>query len=1188
MLHAGSVASMSSSGHQHHYSTSPSSSAPSAPSVVVVKRSASPTPPHRVDPSTAAARHAAAQLAAEESSLAIKIPTSAFSRSPSPNPAPAEPQINDGVGNLNRWSQSTTSSVGVESPRRDRASSGAASHSIWNRRKQSASQPASPHREELSPKSVSKRPDAHAHSMTIHLPDQHRRNAPSLDKPLPPPIPPLTSLHIPMSSVVTPNEDTLLTANSFTPSSSGLLTPLSYSAFDYFGNGATASASSKRDPPPAVRHTHQTPSEGRSHSSSRHPSHHRQTSSIEEASSADPSQRRTKSRGDRRDKDKKTMLSKALEKANTAVLLDNAMNYEGALDAYQDACRLLEFVMDRTSGYDDKRKLDAIRDTYTIRIDELLQLQATTQSVREQKRLPPRPMSNGSLEFSPTLQIDEAMAGNRDSAVIETATLTRIIDAPSTRSFMPRNSFLTDAIREVEGSSEEGFLGPLWERSKSPFRQSTFSDRTARPQDDVEDTYIPRPLTPRRAPSAEPQEDLEQDFDDTIILMSEPASEPMVGSCDPVSWLDTIEESGSDASSVHSRSSRHSVHRKDLRMPTDDTEMDFDAAFDAAVEAAYEDGYMPDHDALGDASMSQSLDLDVAPPVEGFGFATDTEDELDEDAEEERILDDITRDYIDHGFDFDMQSKSALPRQSGSSGFSRDTWQSSVVSNRTTAGTSLSTVAKGVLPDVIRPESQSTPSGLDLAQSSTLLPDFVYGQSSARPLSVISEGSKSVQDRRSTGPNFRSLKIETTKQLDQRARAALPVINDELVKDDNEEDNEEHIASNRPISEVPSLHRFEKSLISPQKIHSAASDATIDSVVPPNSADTMSSMRSPRPRMFRKHKSSLSLRDHGISEEPAVGIPLTPLSASFGLPSAFHDNGLPTARRPLPHITASGNSYPANMRDGLVSTAKLFDTSLGEMSQPSSPQSQDSTFPVSLEPCPESTLLRPFWLLRSIASTISHSKGGYITNRLFVPREVWQTRNVKLRSIDDKVSQCDLLTAALGKLSKVDTYDADAVLEELQAFEEVMERVQAILIKRLGSDVGVQGVGAFFKDATTVDMGGAVSSEAGKDAPKTNSGKSYLWRKLRSKNTGAGGTGSFASATMPTVPMTSFVPVDKRTAYKHEVPQENTFEGPLKEYMYSLIRLCEAAQVLGKFILESHVNAVDPKLMCFLIFRPSG
>jgi hypothetical protein len=54
------------------------------------------------------------------------------------------------------------------------------------------------------------------------------------------------------------------------------------------------------------------------------------------------------------------MLSKALQKANAAVLLDNAQNFEGAMEAYDQACALLQQVMVRSSGDDDRKKLEAI------------------------------------------------------------------------------------------------------------------------------------------------------------------------------------------------------------------------------------------------------------------------------------------------------------------------------------------------------------------------------------------------------------------------------------------------------------------------------------------------------------------------------------------------------------------------------------------------------------------------------------------------------------------------------------------------------------------------------------------------------------------------------------------------------------------------------------------------------------
>lgn len=56
----------------------------------------------------------------------------------------------------------------------------------------------------------------------------------------------------------------------------------------------------------------------------------------------------------------KAMLSKALAKANTAVQLDKAQNYESARESYIEACELLHQVLARTTGGEDRNKLEAI------------------------------------------------------------------------------------------------------------------------------------------------------------------------------------------------------------------------------------------------------------------------------------------------------------------------------------------------------------------------------------------------------------------------------------------------------------------------------------------------------------------------------------------------------------------------------------------------------------------------------------------------------------------------------------------------------------------------------------------------------------------------------------------------------------------------------------------------------------
>jgi hypothetical protein len=191
-------------------------------------------------------------------------------------------------------------------------------------------------------------------------------------------------------------------------------------------------------------------------------------------------------------------------------------------------------------------------------------------------------------------------------------------------------------------------------------------------------------------------------------------------------------------------------------------------------------------------------------------------------------------------------------------------------------------------------------------------------------------------------------------------------------------------------------------------------------------------------------------------------------------------------------------------------------------------------------------------------------------------------KGVKLKNIDDKISSCDMLTAALQKLSSVDTLDADAVLEEMQAFEVILDQVQTQLAKKLGNEVGVHSVSSLFKDAYTVGTGSTldVNSEKGSHgsqdhAPKgaMAQSKSYLssWRKLRSKNSAVGlssmagaksavGEVSKDSLTMTTLPMTNLTTI--RFA-KRDVSGV-VFEGPNAAYMGSLAKLFDSVQILGK------------------------
>ena len=958
-------------------------------------------------------------------------------------------------------------------------------------------------------------------------------------------------------------------------------------------------------------------------------------------------ERRPRTR-ERAEKDKKAMLSKALQKANTAVLLDNAQNFEAALEAYSDACRLLQQVMDRSSGAEDKRKLDAIKITYTTRIEELQEIEESRPPTRLEKGLPTRPMSDDGSIKSPRLgsysPVEESSELTEEPTVIETARMTRIVDVPqlSYPISSNRDSFFSRTLADVERVGQTSD-----EQSRSPFKASMNlhdairedDNETAEPTpaaqlslpDNPRNTYMPAPLLPRKQSSPTLESAKDQSWG---LLDQEPAqqlddiSRDRTESNASVSWLDTIDESGSsDTSSVHSHSSNNGLHRKHIRNTSGETDPDFDAAFDAAVEAAYNEGLEPDLDGRSrretihaDPHSESAFDENVSPMD-----VRHAKDGLEDDEEEERILNEFTQDY-GHGFKFDLDSKSALPRQSDSSGYSRSTWQSSQVSDRNTAGSSLSTVPEDLLNARFSGKPASIVSSVNTVRADGPPPGPPPTGALPRPPSPSDKrNSATVRARRLSGQNAKQLRIETFTMRPVSRKRASTFHHSPGVSMTDEEQRSRIFGSDvligAPLEPSTSDPEHEQVLRSPPSIDLALhlpNDVSVSragSVRVNNSVDHPSELRPMKTNPFRRNKSSISLREHQTSlplRDDSDHTVSTPMSATFAT--------LRT-KRSLEPLTSQRTNFPmlsgAQPIDGqYVNGAYLFDTALAVSHAPSSPRSQTETSqPAGLEPCPESSLLRPFWLMRAIGSSITHPRGGFVTSRLFVPRDVWQTRGVKLKSLDEKVANCDLLTAALGRIAGVDTYDADAVMEELQGFEEVMERVQATLTKKLGSDVGVHGAISMFRDATTPSGNGntstsnsdAASSTTDK-AAKSNSGKSYLssWRKLRSKssgtplsttnhsskiNTSASAAGEKGEPyTMVSVPMTNFIPVERRGQKAAPNLKAMAFEGPQKEYMGSLARLVQGIGILGKshspitihlqFIAIAKLLAYVPTVQC--------
>ena len=822
-----------------------------------------------------------------------------------------------------------------------------------------------------------------------------------------------------------------------------------------------------------------------------------------------------------------------------------------------------------------------------IRIDELRHQDIPSQQPND-KALPERPLSDESLTGEAIHLFDGDEEGD---AIIETATAQRIIDNTlRVAELIPpdfperRQSLLSAVEKELRERPTSGTSVRLFEHS--PPNSSGEEARSERLDHSLNLAPIntidcmPPPLSPRRP-----------------FPLDQPAQD---SGNETTSWLDTIDESTtSSPSSSPSRSSGIYLRSRYSRRASNGTEAAFDAALDAAVEAAYDQGLEPvneisdgffDDSVVNNArrnieiakqrvreaeleaqvAMARGRENRRAQQETMFGQPEPIDSSYvdDEAEEEERLLEEMTRGHIADDPEFSQQSKSAPPRQSDSSGFSGRTWGSSVASNTNTTGTSLSCLAEGIVLPSFGAKIQSKrtlPPPPPMPSSSPPAPPRPPPPSFSNPGQAANQ---SVRTRRLSGRSLKQLKIETSHTPPAPKTEPLPP----PPPVDNPPPPPKN-ASNVPSRPVQSrlASRRESSL------DSLTSDTQILGLGDSRAQDGEDTGRSSpsrpagrvssTPGILRKNMSSSSLgalraRNMSVSApDISADSPTTPSSSTF--PNLDLHKGITGGIAPaLPTPTAT--SFLAN---GLPSGGfHLFDNDIHSPSSPGSPNTTATNPPIPLEPCPDSYLLRPFWLMRCLYQTIAHPRGGYLSTKLFVPRDIWRVKNVRIKAVDEKVSHCDLLTAALLKLAQVDTYDADAVLEEMQSFENVLDQVQTSLTKKLGNEVGVHGCMSLLKSTPTED--GVTSTDAPSGRTSSGAGKSY-WRKLRSKTSGFTSPaqhhgirdGSKYNFTMSSLPMTTTP--DTRIA-KRDVT-DLQFSGPNAHYMGALARLFDAVQVLGEF-----------------------
>ncbi|RPA74364.1 hypothetical protein BJ508DRAFT_35697 [Ascobolus immersus RN42] len=192
-------------------------------------------------------------------------------------------------------------------------------------------------------------------------------------------------------------------------------------------------------------------------------------------------------------------------------------------------------------------------------------------------------------------------------------------------------------------------------------------------------------------------------------------------------------------------------------------------------------------------------------------------------------------------------------------------------------------------------------------------------------------------------------------------------------------------------------------------------------------------------------------------------------------------------------------------------------------------------------------------------------------------------RSVKLRHIDDKISALDLVSAALEKLQlslpadSAEEVEPERLFEELQELDKVLDRASALLSKRLGNEVGQDGVRQWLRDgeteATALESGTYNTPAASTKSSSGGGGKAYLssWRKLRREKSSAQLTTPAAPPPTSAGPQTpppgtpSFSPA---TSSLSLAPNSVQIPGPLGQYASALTRLFELAQIMLRLPLE--------------------
>ncbi|KAG5438200.1 hypothetical protein PCANB_003051 [Pneumocystis canis] len=106
---------------------------------------------------------------------------------------------------------------------------------------------------------------------------------------------------------------------------------------------------------------------------------------------------------------------------------------------------------------------------------------------------------------------------------------------------------------------------------------------------------------------------------------------------------------------------------------------------------------------------------------------------------------------------------------------------------------------------------------------------------------------------------------------------------------------------------------------------------------------------------------------------------------------------------------------------------------------------------------PKDFIAKTYWLMRVLQKMlmpfIIKSKGSYLTRRLFIPKDIWYLKDVKIKGEEEKIKVCESLIFTLNKIKSFKQDDLQSLIKELSYLSDMVDLFRFWLLKKFGTEV---------------------------------------------------------------------------------------------------------------------------------------